>query len=345
MKKTYFLFYLFVGFISYAHEPIGLPGCTKACPIGLKNCGNTCWMNAALQCLFNMDEFNDHIQKITYPQQSLAASYQDVYQKYKTAQKTLGVKVIGPLLNGMYKELQKRNRDVDPTEFALGKQLDSAEGFTILLDNIVDGFPQISNLLQIKEKQKIFDVTQKNVVSITEKTQSLFLSLNATKGKEYESLFNLLNNYFGYEEVTYGEPLTKYYKKYFLNDLSEYLIINIAIFSYDWGTGEKFKIDWIGTVPMQLNMSSFFESILLQFNTEYTLIGAIAHSGTLDWGHYVAYVLRNTEWYYCSDDIVERVKYPLEKGGTPYLLVYKSNAAMQQLTALAESLQELSKET
>ncbi|CAG7827991.1 unnamed protein product [Allacma fusca] len=55
----------------------------------------------------------------------------------------------------------------------------------------------------------------------------------------------------------------------------------------------------------------------------YRLYGIVEHGGSLNWGHYVAYIRVNSEWYYVSDSYVSHSNISDVLARDPYILFYE----------------------
>ncbi|MDR2340754.1 MAG: ubiquitin carboxyl-terminal hydrolase, partial [Puniceicoccales bacterium] len=60
--------------------------------------------------------------------------------------------------------------------------------------------------------------------------------------------------------------------------------------------------------PESIDMSQFTSDSSSE-SLEYRLISIIAHCGTMDGGHYKAYVYRNGKWFECNDSIIREVSW------------------------------------
>lgn len=76
-----------------------------------------------------------------------------------------------------------------------------------------------------------------------------------------------------------------------------------------------------------LKITNISKDIKNNKDEPYELMGVVAHSGTKNGGHYIAYVKRNNKIYKCDDDKINQK----EKGFqdlyqtnfSPYILLYK----------------------
>ena len=63
------------------------------------------------------------------------------------------------------------------------------------------------------------------------------------------------------------------------------------------------------------------------FSSKYSLVATINHSGTLDKGHYTAFVKdsKSLDWYFCNDKSVSKALSTSVNNTTSYLLFYVRN--------------------
>ena len=62
---------------------------------------------------------------------------------------------------------------------------------------------------------------------------------------------------------------------------------------------------------------------VLQGGYDYRLKGVVSHSGSLNFGHYVAYVCTDNQWYYASDSSVSTATDNRVLGCEAYMLFYE----------------------
>lgn len=370
MKKYIYAVIVLCGLVVSMQPPKGIEGC-KTCPIGLPNlvlsdegedaiptpCWNVCWMNADLQCLFNMNDLNNLIKEITYPVTSLAAEYKKLYKIYREAEHNLTVDEVIPFINFINAKSQ----------FVEGVQQDAQEGMQELLDSLAEN-QKVKDLVSFTELKILkHPESQVEIKQIYDQPATM-LHIPIRKNKSIESIMgdyftkSVAKNYVYPAE--YGAFVGDVDQYLYIAHLSEYLIINPVIFAWDpkgFNTenptqpGARIKIP-ITFAPETLNMSPFvFERHAGEFSTHYILEGVVAHSGESAYrGHYIAYVKRLGKWYTCNDSIISQSDVlAIDPEFTPYILIYKRTEEPQQeemsaennyeqLVKLAESLQELS---
>ena len=55
---------------------------------------------------------------------------------------------------------------------------------------------------------------------------------------------------------------------------------------------------------------------------EYYLVALISHIGSIEGGHYVAYIKHNDKWYKCDDSFICEVEEEDVKNAQAYMLYY-----------------------
>ena len=80
--------------------------------------------------------------------------------------------------------------------------------------------------------------------------------------------------------------------------------------------------------PEILNIQKFLDEDCGHYNdNEYTLYGIGNHSGSIDFGHYYAYIKINNSWYEFNDSHVSPYsKRENNSSSQAYILFYKKNS-------------------
>lgn len=308
--------------------PKGLPGC-EACPIGLPNCGNTCWMNAGLQCLFAMDDFNNEVFKNSYPENSVAEAYKKLYTAYK--EKPSIQSDIQPFITTLNQNAR----------FTGGEMQDAQEGITKIIESLASVEKVKAKIIIEEAKTKYKGTTQ--IDTVTTETQYMLPVPVNTK----DDSFNIsLENYFkpekipGYEfsDKTRGTlTRTTHIKK-----ASEYLLVHLLSFEYTGAGAQKIMIQY--DLPLTLNIKPYSMKSAQLDSLEYDLHAVVAHAGvTAHGGHYIALIKKGTQWYHCDDTDIKKIPAPQVLGFQPYVLFFKRHEqqSLENLTLLAESLEAL----
>jgi ubiquitin C-terminal hydrolase len=84
--------------------------------------------------------------------------------------------------------------------------------------------------------------------------------------------------------------MNKIYKRTYLNELPEIVILNLQRIIYDQQKGEKVKVHTQLSFPQSINFNDFIKNDNPTLYTEYNLKGVVIHTGTSEGGHYYSLV-------------------------------------------------------
>lgn len=98
-------------------------------------------------------------------------------------------------------------------------------------------------------------------------------------------------------------------KKFYLKDLPSKLFIQLKRFKFDLSTMRREKIVDRFSYPMNLQLEKYMSSEVDYDNDycDYTLVGVVVHSGSVDVGHYYSFIKDRTTnlWYRFDDKTVD----------------------------------------
>jgi len=293
-KRIKLLFLSGIVFMSSCLPCFNLNLCSEAYnPVGMKNIGNSCYLNSVLQQLYRIPRFHRFI---------ISAE-----QINKETQPVLFA------LNGLFKEMDRREREasqekriaiIDPTEFIKilgneiynGSQLDSNEALCKIIDKLKNELDSESRAIINRE----FDIDMINQVNChTCGTQEIIengeaiLRLKVTSRLE-ESVTNFFapENIDDYKCVCCGhkENITR---TSIMNSSPNTLIVSLNRFTFTNGKAAK------------LNSRVEFPDILEmpEVKGKYVLTGVIVHQGGSGGGHYFSFVKspHANFWYTLND--------------------------------------------
>ncbi len=300
-------------------------------PVGLANNGATCYRNATLQALHHLypQIYKECIEaEIKDPQLITNQTFQDF--KSFARSRTLGNLTGHQNLKTEFESFEKLCADYFNQTY---QQEDADEFLTKLLTNSPEnpaGLP-LCNALGTAET-----LTNKTT---QESTTKIMLSLPKTKAPSNAlTLTQLFENNFGKTEKIDEEKITRTQT---LTKTPNNLCIQIVRFETSYNGVKKpslikQKRDDKITIPLEFKIpkTCFSQDVKEQEkNDQYRLKSVICHLGTLDGGHYIAYVYHKNTWYRCDDSssteakkITAETALNLDKiSGTPYILFYEKN--------------------
>lgn len=294
--------------------------------VGLENVGNSCFINAALQCLYSMDLMTAALlsksetfyvpgsishcyvnflktllltrkERLT-PLSFCLKSWEMLELPAKTAQDA--AEFVDKLLSHLTdKDIQRDIKKLLPF-YEHTKQLktDIADIISSLIDSSI--IPQLPGHMQDKDYA---------VSTRTEPYTVLRLPLPASS-KTLSDCFNL---FFAREHMV-GRACYEYKKNFFvdaikllkLRHIPSYLIVGLNRKGITFTPDVTFTKETMPIAfPLEgLNMAPYFGDNTLPNNTLYALQAFVVHAGSTQSGHYSAYVKRDNQWYYCNDEFV-----------------------------------------
>ncbi len=120
------------------------------------------------------------------------------------------------------------------------------------------------------------------------------------------------------EASTYG------YNKYYIYSLPEILVICLKKFEKTLSGMKKYSKNVSFSAELDLSRYVLEQSNKETQDAQYELYGAVQHSGSLNGGHYVCYVMKSSgSWYYISDSYFNKVTASAALNSDAYLLFYR----------------------
>jgi len=345
-------------------------GTVDALPPALQNCGNTCFLNASIQALYNIAPLTELL--LAQPTNPYLQAtdpvpyyYWELIKKFdETKNPTAAVPFTCQAGEGL-KELDEKSYDL--IDFACGSQQDATDFIWKFLNELIN---KTTNQQLQSTINKLFEFTLPSTIKCpaisdpipldpfesTSKDPALHLAVETKKNQtNFNSLDQCLENYFSVEKLDeYTDPLIEIKRSDCTKQLSmesspEILIISLKRFEFISPIQSK-KLDHTITIPLNLNIAQFIKNGQRNPNQHaYDLIGVVVQSGGTIGGHYWAYVRDlSNQWYNCNDSNITKVNYSAaqkEIDGSPdkqtgYLLVYQKTSSRKTMQTKYKKKQE-----
>jgi ubiquitin C-terminal hydrolase len=281
---------------------------------GIKNLGNSCYINSTLQYLIHLPAFNDIIKDQGESQNNIVKAYFELYETYMN--KNINEDTIMQLVNNLNASLN------DADKFDVSEQFDAFEFMLKLLEK-----------MNIKELSDLFKINIESLIEF-EKTikkgkKELRCDENKSNNTEETSVIIRFEN----KKTVYdmATELTKVYDgiKEEVDKKSEFVDCDKVVDTMTekaQAKTEKFphiRTEKITTYPQVLRvMYNIFDNKLKKIfvkseipniwehnNQKYKLNGIIVHFGeSMSSGHYEYYSYEDGQWYEYSDSSVKPYK-------------------------------------
>lgn len=313
---------------------------------GLKNLGNTCYMNSVLQCLSNVLNLTHYLRTCkTLPEDEVISSYVKLLNAIWKSNSPIIPSSFKTSINKKLKKYDTSNQ-YDSNEFLL-------DFLEVLNNNLITKKVKISsnntnsNKYLIQANNSWSEYFNKKSTVISElfygqyiknykcrgcnenmyKTFEPFITLNLSCNRGID-INDLIREHFNRDYIyTKCKVCSDEYtdKEYELNTqifkLPEILILTINRFNNNLSKNNKnIKINY--TIDL-CDYVSISEDTSIDKSTVYELNSMICHIGDLNDGHYTS-IIKNYQDWYCFDDINVN-KYDMDKldESTPYILFYE----------------------
>ena len=289
---------------------------------GLKNLGNTCFMNSSLQCIFNSNKLIENIEKINTENSNKLRLIKEISLLQKEQEKgetILDPKKIKDIL-GETIEKYRYNEQNDANEFIilflnhLLKELyeiGKYEPGKIPINEIeLEAFNKLEKKFFLKNKcfllnlfygrlKKEYYCENGHLCLIKFNN---FSSITLPPYEDKNELVDLLKVYQGNKKINDTIfcdicKAKKYYSiKTIIYNIPEYFIISLEKEKLYSSNGIKY--------PQILETKDFMDT---KNNEKYSLISLIVYFGDKKSGHYTSKCKKNNNWYHISDTIFRSI--------------------------------------
>ena len=297
----------------------------------LKNTGNTCYMNASIQCIFNCIAFTNNILQLNCPVY-LDDEHTKVNPLYMYRQTLIDYfdEQTGSLGPSMFKNLIAKH----DSGFVGSRQQDSNEFFVKFLDIMDEEFKKqhknnskLENLMVNYFDSKIVQVLKCNMCGHESRKncEDRYLTLpiinkNGKNVKTLNTFEQAKQHYFSVEQLDENnkwecdkcKQKSRAFKSLQINNTPHYLVIQLKRFDYLNNRAVKLNF------PVEMEFD-------INVNNKYGLIGIVFHMGGPGGGHYNAMIFKNGKWYICDDLRISEVSkdYVKERKNTGYMYIYE----------------------
>lgn len=306
IKKVLKIKIFFLVFIFY--------GDSFSTPIGLKNLGNSCYMNSVLQVLAHTDDFKNYFLKKDFDtKKPLSLALKKFLGEYFYNKKGswFAPKI---LLNTIQQYCQTEN---PLYRFADGYQYDAASFLSCFLESLEKENGEFFNIFRwqgvesfccqtckSRRQNRVDSLTWAIAIKNDDLVEKELSNIKTGRRNCYEPALTTLLNYYtresNYPSKCKNCQVRSVTLTHEISFFPKYLILLFAI---------GFHTPFFIQIPKELNLTSYCK-ILQNENFDYTLYGIVRHSGNVCSGHYTAAIKDGEAWYICNDKSVCKLSNP-----------------------------------
>lgn len=267
--------------------------------VGLRNLGNTCYMNSLLTQLYMNPGFRAFMLNCTAPTTGASST--------KLLSETQ--KLFAYMQNGYFKsadasEFTCNIRTLDDDSIDVREQMDVDEFSNTLFMRWEEQMPSAEAKREFRAFYTGITVQQiksKECEHVSERDDTCLAIQCDVQGKTnlYESLQSFIEGDVMEGDNKYKcEPCGKLVdavKRTCLKDIPDHLMLQLKRFEFDLGTLQRSKINDLFEFPMSIDMSKYTFEHLADPEKHipedmFDLVGVVVHKGQADHGHYISYI-------------------------------------------------------
>lgn len=305
-------------------------GFLEAPPPGLKNCKNTCFLNASVQMLYSIEPLRTLFTSNEFLTTQFVAYFIELLKLMNDQRGGVILCTEANQNTVLYKF------DMAAYDFLQAPTCSQQDAADFLAQFFVELNKNVPNTLHSYFINLFNAPLLSRVACLKSKNTGLLSDMSFDKNEPISILTVPMFNYetntvaktltecldaFFKKENLMGEnkyisglygPLEDCTKQLFLKDSPDYLMISLNRFKYELLKGVRTKLNNRVYVPFFLNIAKYIIPKANVVDHHFKLHAAIVQGGGADSGHYWAYVCEeensSTEWFKCDDSLVTKVK-------------------------------------
>uniref|UniRef100_A0A8D0KQC4 ubiquitinyl hydrolase 1 n=1 Tax=Strix occidentalis caurina TaxID=311401 RepID=A0A8D0KQC4_STROC len=303
---------------------------------GLRNLGNTCYMNAILQCLCSVPPLVEYfLSGDTFPSKGYSAAAFGCLMSDMWCGEfdSVSPEVFYSVLGKQYPTFSKRTQE-DAQEFlicVLNELHQALKKVRAQLWCFGDwSVSETSIITQLFEGQLSYEITCLGCKTTTDRPESFTILSLPIPSKSACSLQDCLECFFQQDTLTWNNQIycswcgTKQDAAVKATITKAPQIIIFHLKRFEWQGWGKRKLSTDICYPLSNLDLSPYSSPLFYKNAEYSLCAVVNHSGFLNKGHYTAFCKHSVtkNWYSFDDAQITKIPNSSVQTDTAYLLFY-----------------------